>query len=105
MSEFVAEIRDGAPHVVVASGELDIAVTDEFVARCREALADPSDVLEIDFGGVTFIDSTGIGALVRVHKDATAAGTQVRLTHVPRQVSRVLDLTGLAQLMGDGKDS
>ena len=105
MSEFVAEIRDGAPHVVAVAGELDIAVTDQFLARCREALGDPSDVLELDLGGVTFIDSTGIGALVRIQQEAKAAGTTLRLTHVPRQVSRVLDLTGLDQLLGDDEGS
>jgi anti-anti-sigma factor len=105
MSEFVAEIHDAAPHVVAVSGELDIAVADQFLDRCRQALRNATDELVLDLGGVTFIDSTGIGALVRIHQDATTAGTRVRLTDVPRQVSRVLDLTGLSQVFGIGKDA
>lgn len=101
MSEFVAEISPAAPHVVVVAGELDIAVADTFIDRCRQALAGADDAIELDLGGVTFIDSTGIGALVRIHREATADGTSVRLTHLPRQVSRVLDLTGLTRLFGD----
>ncbi|HET6165494.1 MAG TPA: STAS domain-containing protein [Marmoricola sp.] len=103
MSEFVAEISDASPHVVVVAGELDIAVADAFLDRCRQALAGAGDTIELDLGGVTFIDSTGIGALVRVHREATAQGTSVRLTHVPRQVSRVLDLSGLARLFAESQ--
>lgn len=104
MSEFVAEISATMPHVVVVSGELDIAVTDQFLEQCRAALVDAADTLEIDVAGVTFIDSTGIGAFVRIHQEATRGGKQVRLLHVPRQVSRVLDLTGLDHLVGDTQD-
>ena len=102
MSEFVAEVCDGAPHVVVVSGELDIAVTDEFLARCRQALGDTSDVLEIDCSGLVFIDSTGIGALVRIYHEAARTDRTVRLTHVPEPLSRVLAITGLSEVFGDG---
>lgn len=98
MSEFVAEISETSPLVVTVSGELDIAVADRFFDICRRALGNPGDALEIDFGSVRFIDSTGVGSLVRVHQEATAAGKQVRLLAVPRQVSRILDLTGLDKL-------
>ena len=105
MSEFVAEISEATPPVVTVSGELDIAVADQFFDTCRRALGNPGDAIEIDFGGVSFIDSTGIGSLVRVHQEATAAGKQVRLGNVPRQVSRVLDLTGLTKLFGAGPEA
>lgn len=101
MSEFVAEISEASPHVVTVSGELDIAVADQFFDICRRALVDPGSALDIDFGGVTFIDSTGIGSLVRVHQEAAGAGKHVTLVNVPRQVSRVLGLTGLDKLFSE----
>jgi anti-anti-sigma factor len=101
MSEFVAEIRPGSANVVAATGELDIAGVDAFLARCREVLDSTSEVLEIDCGGIVFIDSTGIGALVRIYHEATKADREVRLTHVPDPVSRGHAITGLSDVFGD----
>jgi anti-anti-sigma factor len=102
MSEFAAEISDASPHVVTVTGELDIAVADQFYDTCRRALGNAGDSVDIALGGVTFIDSTGIGSLVRVHQDATAADKHVHLLDVPRQVNRILDLTGLSRLFDEG---
>lgn len=102
MSEFTAEPQPDAPHVLVMSGELDLAAVDEFLDQARAAFAGP--VLELDLGGLTFIDSTGLGALVRLREEARAEGKDVVLAHVPRQVWRILDMTGLTEIFPDGSD-
>ena len=102
MTEFAAEVQPESPHVVRVSGEVDIATVDQFLSQARRALESAGTEMEIDCGGVTFIDSTGLGALVRLREAAVAAGKSVRLTHVPGSVSRVLELTGLAAIF-DGR--
>jgi anti-anti-sigma factor len=104
MSEFTAEPRVDDPHVLVVSGELDLAVVDEFLQRARVALGNAATVLEIDFGSVTFIDSTGLGALVRIREDAVAQGKDVTLSHVPAQTTRILEMTGLADVFVERPD-
>ncbi len=99
MSEFSAEPRPDDPHVLVVSGELDLAAVDQFLDRARAAL--DGSVLELDFADVRFIDSTGLGALVRIREEARADGKDVVLTHVPSQVVRILDITGLSQIFPD----
>jgi anti-anti-sigma factor len=44
---------------------------------------------------VSFLDSTGIGALVQIRNAARARNKQLVLTRPSRQVSRVLEMTGL----------
>jgi anti-anti-sigma factor len=61
-------------------------------------------VLVIDFGGVTFVDSTGLGALVRIRNEAERHGKRVDLVGVRREVRRVLELTGLSELFPDQAD-
>jgi anti-anti-sigma factor len=79
------------------SGELDLAG----VPAAREALLGGlayGRALEVDLGGLTFIDSAGLGVLVRM---AQANGPdQLRfLGPVTPAVGRVLTLTGLDDLL------
>ena len=46
-------------------------------------------------GSVTFIDSTGLSAILRGRRDAVAAGGSLRLTDASRTVLLVLDITNL----------
>jgi anti-anti-sigma factor len=100
MSEFTAEPHPEDPQVLLVSGELDLAAVNDFLDRARSALG-PAKPLELDLSGVTFIDSTGLGALVRLREEARAGGSDVVLAQVPRQVARILDITGLSEIFPD----
>ncbi|GAB7003633.1 hypothetical protein JCM18899A_11040 [Nocardioides sp. AN3] len=96
--------QDGASALAV-SGDLDISGVDEFLAHVGELLTTGSGPFVLDLGGVTFIDSSGLGALVRVQKSASSVGRDLRLEHVPRSVSRILELTGLTDLFPERHES
>jgi anti-sigma B factor antagonist len=51
--------------------------------------------LWVDLGKVTFIDSTGLGMLVSVLKEAREMKGDVHLINAGREVRRILDVTGL----------
>ena len=105
MTGFSADLDSEDPGVLRLSGELDIAAVDVFLDRARAALGEADPVLRIDVGDVSFIDSTGLGALVRLREHAQAQGKDVELAHIPRQMSRILDLTGLAGLFDGPPES
>ena len=50
------------------------------------------------------MDSSGLGALVRIRNLAHERGTKVLLTNVPASVSRLFEVTGLAEIFGTGSD-
>lgn len=76
--------------VVVVAGELDGST----VGGLRSLLdGSAADHVAVDLGGVTFVDSSGIEALVRTHKRATLHLIGVGRS---RAVTRVLDLFGLS---------
>ena len=102
MTGFSADLDAEDPSVLRLSGELDIAAVNDFLDRARVALGAADPVLRIDVSEVTFVDSTGLGALVRLREHAQSKGKQVEMEHIPRQMSRILDLTGLAGLF-DGR--
>lgn len=93
MARFEEKTGD-AGVVLSVSGEVDLAVVDELVATVRASLERADGVL-LDLRGVSFIDSSGLGALVLVRNEAVAAAKSLSLVHVPASLTRLLQLTGL----------
>lgn len=94
MVEFRESSRSDGTYVVFVEGDFDLAVVDEFLQRVMACL-DRADAVEIDLEAVSFIDSSGLGALVRVRKEATDRGKTVSLVNVSRATHRLLEITGL----------
>jgi anti-anti-sigma factor len=81
---------------VVVSGEVDVSVADQLRESGEQALAAPDCAgLVIELGAVTFLDSTGLGALVALRNAALEAGVSFELRDVPDPVRRILELTGM----------
>ena len=49
----------------------------------------------LDFGGVGFMDSSGIGLILGRQRCARVLGTSLRLQHAPAQLQKVLRLAGI----------
>jgi anti-sigma B factor antagonist len=85
--------------VVTAVGEIDIASAPLLRQQLDAALrSSPPWPVLVDLTGVTFLDSTGLGALVEAHQQATALGRELLLVGAHRSVRRVLELTRLDRL-------
>ena len=59
---------------------------------------DAERIVLVDFGGVTFIDSSAVGIIVGAHKRCTSAGKQLLLVNVRGAPLRVLRMLGLQHL-------
>jgi anti-sigma B factor antagonist len=79
--------------VITVSGELDIASSTE-LEQVLDGLREAKLVV-IDLRQLEFVDSTGLGVLVRAHQHALEHGNRVALVRGPGQVDRLLGLTGL----------
>ena len=77
------------------TGELSLATVPGLTERLAEAeLAAPSTLL-IDLRGVTFMDSSALGVLVRARNRGRRHGCRLVLAVAPGPVARVLAITGL----------
>ncbi len=84
-----------APHLTL-SGEIDLAVAPDLRdAGSTLAKAVAPGPLEIDLGDVTFIDSSGLGALISVRNAARECGTHLVLIRVSPTVARFFELAGV----------
>jgi anti-anti-sigma factor len=89
-----------ASTTVVVSGELATAGAERLLARLDRLLDQGHRYVVLDLSAVTFCDSSGISALVRGHARASAAAGGLRLSAASPQVTRVLELSGLARMLG-----
>jgi anti-anti-sigma factor len=90
---------DGETVVVHLRGELDIEALSSLdgIAAMYEG-EHPHD-LRVDLSGVDFVDSTGVGWLLRTRASVLGAGRRWELVGVAPQVERVLGITGVADLL------
>jgi anti-sigma B factor antagonist len=98
-SGFAYDVADDESGVVVAlRGELDLAAAPGLQRELLAFLERPVPSLTLDLGGLTFLDSSGLGSLYRTRLAADDHGVPLRLEAVPDHVMRVLDVTAMTPL-------
>jgi len=85
--------------VVAPRGDLDMATVDEVRGALAALIGRGKSRLLVDLGGVGYVDSSGMGALVAAMKQARAAGGDVRLCALQDDVRGIFDLTRLSRAM------
>ncbi len=84
--------------VLRCRGRLDARGAPELTSRCGQARERGRHVV-INLGGISFISSSGVGALLAVVEESRRARTQVRLAAVPGGVGSVIRLLNLNQFL------
>ena len=88
--------RIGDVSKVAVFGEVDIATVPELNQALAEAVADSPEGLVIDLLGVTFMDSSGLGALIALRHSHHEL--DITLVLGPGVVLRTIETTGLSDL-------
>lgn len=92
---FVEEAADGLS--VSICGEFDLAAVEDFDRTADEILAEGSPSIVVDLEGLSFLDSSGLLALLRLVRDAEALQRPVTFVRPSSAARRVLDLSGAAR--------
>ena len=83
-------------------GELDLATAPELEQKVLAAVRDGGREVVVDLRELTFMDSTGVRAIVAAHHAAEASGTTLRVVR-PRPgsaVLRVIEISGIGEALG-----
>ena len=95
-SSLHVDLRTDADRVTMElAGEFDLDSAALFSARANAAMDVDAAVVVIDLADLTFIDSTGVAALLELHHRLSAAGRSLRVVNVGRQPASVFAMTGL----------
>jgi anti-sigma B factor antagonist len=91
----------GSDVIIVLEGEFDMTGTARFWAHISEALERHATSITVNARGVTFIDSSGVGALLRVRAEADELGVAFRVSEPSPALRRVAQLAGIEDLLSD----
>ena len=80
---------------VALCGELDLFDTSDVTSHLVATVTAYGPSVIVDLAGLTFIDSGGLGALVRVLRWTRESGGDLSLAAPQPQARRVLEITGL----------
>ncbi len=85
--------------VVAAEGELDIVSAPNLDTAVIAAISEPHNKVVLDLGGVTFMDSTGLGIVVRALKRCREIERKFLVVVTNDRVLKVFEITGLNTLI------
>ena len=86
--------RQDAVHVML-TGELDLATAPKLEDELKRVEADEPAILVIDLQSLSFMDSSGLRALLTADARAREAGRRLVLVRGDERVQRVLRITRL----------
>jgi len=82
--------------VMIVRGEVDLATAPQLQHELADLLSHgPSSTLHLDLAGVSFMDSSGLQALLVGQRTAQLLGGDLILSGTSRQVERLLAVTGV----------
>jgi anti-sigma B factor antagonist len=72
--------------------------SEEFLSKLTKLLEEGRKQFVLDFGRATFVDSAGVGGLVRVYAIARSRGATLKLSGIGPQLEDVLSLANLTDV-------
>ena len=91
--------QDARTTTVALHGEIDVLTVDQVRVALAGALAAGPHKLVVDLSDLSFIDSTGLGALIAGFQRARDAGVSFRLARPTPAVRQILVLSGLLEVV------
>ncbi|WP_166237719.1 STAS domain-containing protein [Paenibacillus turpanensis] len=92
--------ENGEQSVIFFEGDIDIDVTDLMETEIQPMLVKYTTI-EMNFSEVYFVDSTGIGLLIKIVQALLELGRAVRITHVRPEVMEVFEFLQIEDIFGE----
>ncbi len=96
-AQFERTERHGARTLVV-SGEIDLATAPRFRDELGVLIGESHSPAVIDLSGVSFLDSSGLAALVSARRDVEGTDVTLVLLNPSLLSQRVLEVSGIGSL-------
>lgn len=106
MSKFIeasVDMDDECSRLTI-SGEIDLNTIEVLEPKLEEMLKEDKDIL-IDMENVKFIDSTGLGTLVKLYKDQKARNRKVTIINTRVNVRKIFKITCMEEMFNLGGEN
>ena len=88
------EIREGSNHDLILTGRFDASQ----VEKARGVFLSLSEGKTLDFAGLDYISSAGLGVLLAAQKRLSSKGQKLRLVNVNSHIRDVFRFSGFDQI-------
>lgn len=85
-------------HTVLLSGEADLLGAPTIESALTDAANDAVRIT-LDLRNLTFIDSSGLRALMRGHEQCVARGVELQVIRGPENIQRLFELSGMNEIL------
>lgn len=82
------------------AGELDAVEAPKLIAEMQGYLLSKQGDVVLDCKQLEFVDSMGLGALVKLRKIVEEAGGAIKLVHMKKRIYKLFVITGLSDSFG-----
>jgi anti-sigma B factor antagonist len=89
--------------LVHCSGKMISDTTQSLKMTVKPLLAERQTVV-LDLTNVSYMDSSGFGAVIGLYVSAKAAKSQLKLIHLNERLKELFSITRLGQVMAEGRD-
>lgn len=90
-------IKDGKV-VIGLQGRFDFNAHREFREAVDQAIKETANPIQVDLGGVDYLDSSALGMLLMLRDKAKGAGKEVILANARGAVKQVIDIANFGKL-------
>jgi anti-anti-sigma factor len=89
--------------VIAVAGDIDLSTVMYFSEALQGGVRGTKADVVVDMQDLTFIDATGLGALIRAHNLLSSQeGRRMIIRNAPRSTRRLFELTGLDRVLHIG---
>jgi anti-sigma B factor antagonist len=85
--------------MIALTGEADLLGAPSILAAVKDASAGGPELIVVDLRNLTFIDSSGLQALITGLELCRARGHELRIIRGPENVQRLFELTGMNDIL------
>ena len=101
----VNERTNGATTILDLAGNITIGESADILRdKVRSLLQQGRKQIVVNLAGVSYMDSAGLGELVRSHATATQQGAALKLTNVTKRLQDLLVITKLSTVFDSYDD-
>jgi anti-anti-sigma factor len=95
----IEDVHSGGAHTLYLSGALEISTCNELEAILVALCEAGCRRITVDISRITFIDSSGLAAIIRAGQHCRGREYEFRLTPGPVAVQRLFEVAGLLDVL------
>jgi anti-sigma B factor antagonist len=99
MIDFEVTTTEDGVGVIAPAGRFNMVSARRFKEVVAELVADGRSRIVVDLGGTTFLDSSGLGAIIAGLKACRQAGGDLRIARPTPEVLTVFELTNMDKVL------